>query len=334
MRMGVILMWPQVEGVMGASGEGWLDGAILLTYLAVFSLAGLLAVVGHTVRSIRPPRVITRLRRRFLSRKTTGLATSFRAQVEPGFHLDVGIPMTGSFGKLVVFCTKVRVTCRSAPGSAVNFTGWVENEFGIRHDLAVCADWMAVRMPREKRIAREDLIVTKTTDLKVDQAVEGYWVATLDRASWDDSGSLWLRLVCKSDRGAPAFLSVSRLSGVDKTKDLARVSVETAQDGGSSSVRSSTVRLVCLPTKDLAGELGVPHSTVRNWSSGRTAFVPEKHRGTLAEFLRAHAKRLDAMAEELGEDAMLESDPDRASANLSMSPSHSAFVPPKRASTP
>jgi len=58
------------------------------------------------------------------------------------------------------------------------------------------------------------------------------------------------------------------------------------------------LKLVCLPLKALAEALDVPYGSVRNWSSGRTDF-PDKHRPALARFMRLHAKRLEAAAEEL-----------------------------------
>ena len=58
------------------------------------------------------------------------------------------------------------------------------------------------------------------------------------------------------------------------------------------------LKLVCLPLKDLADALGAPYGSVRNWSSGRVDF-PESYRRALARFMRAHAARLEAAAEEL-----------------------------------
>ena len=58
------------------------------------------------------------------------------------------------------------------------------------------------------------------------------------------------------------------------------------------------LKLVCLPLKALAEALGVPYSTVRNWSSGRTDF-PDEHRAALAAFMRTHAARLLKLAKEL-----------------------------------
>ena len=58
------------------------------------------------------------------------------------------------------------------------------------------------------------------------------------------------------------------------------------------------LKLVCLPLKDLAGELGVPYSTVRNWSSGRTD-IPPRYLPSLAAFMRKHAGRLKAAADDL-----------------------------------
>ena len=58
------------------------------------------------------------------------------------------------------------------------------------------------------------------------------------------------------------------------------------------------IKLVCVPQKDLADALGVSYSTLRNWSSGRIEIPPENS-VALTRFLRAHAKKLVAAADEL-----------------------------------
>ena len=58
------------------------------------------------------------------------------------------------------------------------------------------------------------------------------------------------------------------------------------------------LKVICLPLKELAKALGVPYSTARNWSSGRTD-LPEKYRAALAAFMRKHAAELVKLAEEL-----------------------------------
>ena len=58
------------------------------------------------------------------------------------------------------------------------------------------------------------------------------------------------------------------------------------------------MKLLCLAQNDLAGQLGVPYDTVRGWSSGR-ADPSADNRLALAEFMRDHARKLIAAAEEL-----------------------------------
>lgn len=61
---------------------------------------------------------------------------------------------------------------------------------------------------------------------------------------------------------------------------------------------SEILRMACLTLKDIADAIGVPHTTVRNWSAGRVA-LPEESRPALATFLREHADRLRSAADEL-----------------------------------
>ena len=58
------------------------------------------------------------------------------------------------------------------------------------------------------------------------------------------------------------------------------------------------IKLVCVPIMELAGAIRVPYDTVRGWSSGRADPSPE-NRKALAKFMRQHAKKLLAAAEEL-----------------------------------
>ena len=58
------------------------------------------------------------------------------------------------------------------------------------------------------------------------------------------------------------------------------------------------LKLVCLPIVELSKSLGVPYNTVRSWSSGRIDPSPE-NRKALGKFMRDHAKKLVAAAEEL-----------------------------------
>jgi DNA-binding transcriptional regulator YiaG len=58
------------------------------------------------------------------------------------------------------------------------------------------------------------------------------------------------------------------------------------------------LQLACVTKRDIAEAIGVPHTTVRNWSAGRIE-IPAKSRRDLATFLRAHAKRLERAAKEL-----------------------------------
>ena len=60
----------------------------------------------------------------------------------------------------------------------------------------------------------------------------------------------------------------------------------------------AVLKLVCFSQKDLASVLGVPDTTLRNWSSGRIGIPPES-RQPLAKFMRQHAKKLVAAADEL-----------------------------------
>ena len=56
----------------------------------------------------------------------------------------------------------------------------------------------------------------------------------------------------------------------------------------------------CLTLRDIAEAVGVPHTTVRNWSSGRIE-MPSELRTRVATFMRAHAAKVLETAEELEE---------------------------------
>lgn len=58
------------------------------------------------------------------------------------------------------------------------------------------------------------------------------------------------------------------------------------------------LRLINLSLPRLAKALGVSHDTVKGWSAGRT-FPTPANRAALAAFMRKHAERLLAAAEEL-----------------------------------
>ncbi len=58
------------------------------------------------------------------------------------------------------------------------------------------------------------------------------------------------------------------------------------------------IKLVCVPIVELASAIRVPYDTVRGWSSGRADPSPE-NRTALADFMRQHAKKLVAAADEL-----------------------------------
>ena len=58
------------------------------------------------------------------------------------------------------------------------------------------------------------------------------------------------------------------------------------------------LRLACLSLKDIADAVGVPHTTVRNWSVGRIE-IPRDQRSGVAAFMREHAGLLVEAAEEL-----------------------------------
>ena len=58
------------------------------------------------------------------------------------------------------------------------------------------------------------------------------------------------------------------------------------------------IKLVCIPILELAGAIRVPYDTVRGWSSGRADPSPE-NRQALAKFMRQHAGKLVAAADEL-----------------------------------
>lgn len=60
------------------------------------------------------------------------------------------------------------------------------------------------------------------------------------------------------------------------------------------------LKLVCLPLKELAEELGTSYSNVRNWSSGQKE-IPAKYRKPLAAFMRKHAKRIERAAEDMAD---------------------------------
>ena len=58
------------------------------------------------------------------------------------------------------------------------------------------------------------------------------------------------------------------------------------------------LKLVCFPQKELADAIGATYSTFRNWSSGKDE-IPSEYHEALAAFMRQHAKKLVAAAEEL-----------------------------------
>ena len=60
----------------------------------------------------------------------------------------------------------------------------------------------------------------------------------------------------------------------------------------------ATLKLVCLPLKQLADELDTSYSNVRNWSSGHKE-IPDKYRKPLAAFMRRHATRIRKAASEI-----------------------------------
>lgn len=57
------------------------------------------------------------------------------------------------------------------------------------------------------------------------------------------------------------------------------------------------IRLVSLPLKELAEELGVSYAAVRNYAAGRP--IPSTVRVKLARFAEKHAKRLERAAADL-----------------------------------
>ncbi len=58
------------------------------------------------------------------------------------------------------------------------------------------------------------------------------------------------------------------------------------------------LKLICFPQKELADTIGATYSTLRNWSSGKDE-IPSEYHAAIARFMRLHAKRLEAAAEEL-----------------------------------
>lgn len=64
----------------------------------------------------------------------------------------------------------------------------------------------------------------------------------------------------------------------------------------------TVMRALCLSQAQLADHLEVPYDTVRGWSSGRADPSPE-NRQLVITFIRQHADRLVAAADELSEDA-------------------------------
>jgi transcriptional regulator with XRE-family HTH domain len=60
------------------------------------------------------------------------------------------------------------------------------------------------------------------------------------------------------------------------------------------------LRLINFSLTRLADALGVSHDTAKGWSAGRTDPSPE-NRQALAKFMRQHAKKLLATADELEE---------------------------------
>ena len=58
------------------------------------------------------------------------------------------------------------------------------------------------------------------------------------------------------------------------------------------------LRLLHMPFTEIATQVGVGYDTVKGWSAGR-ADPSGTNRQALADFLRRHAKRLEAAAEEL-----------------------------------
>ena len=58
------------------------------------------------------------------------------------------------------------------------------------------------------------------------------------------------------------------------------------------------MKLLFVPFQEIAAALGVGYDTVKGWSSGRADPTLE-NRQALAKFMRQHAKKLVAAAEEL-----------------------------------
>ena len=63
-------------------------------------------------------------------------------------------------------------------------------------------------------------------------------------------------------------------------------------------ITQRVMKLLFVPFQEIANSLGVGYDTVKGWSSGRADPSPE-NRQALAKFMRQHAKKLVAAAEEL-----------------------------------
>ena len=63
-------------------------------------------------------------------------------------------------------------------------------------------------------------------------------------------------------------------------------------------ITQRVMKLLVVPFQEIANSLGVGYDTVKGWSSGRADPSPE-NRKALAAFMRKHAQRLVAAAEEL-----------------------------------
>jgi DNA-binding transcriptional regulator YiaG len=58
------------------------------------------------------------------------------------------------------------------------------------------------------------------------------------------------------------------------------------------------LKLLAISLREVAEAIDVSHDTIRGWSYGRSAPSPE-NREKLLNFVREHAQRLDAAADEL-----------------------------------
>ena len=77
-----------------------------------------------------------------------------------------------------------------------------------------------------------------------------------------------------------------------------RVTHHVNTESVMGEVAQRIMKLLFVPLQEIANSLGVGYDTVKGWSSGRADPSPENGKA-LAKFMRQHAKKLLAAADEL-----------------------------------